>query len=468
MTAEAAVAVTRFGLGARPGELSDAAADPRGWLTAQIRRSGADQPHGDWPTAQDRLAALADFRRQVRAVRADLGLRATGLPAAASADAQTEFRAARREAKRPLTDAVRTETLARIQLATTTPAGFRERWALFWCNHFTVGGKDEATQILAPVFEREAIRPRVFGRFEDLLVAAVTHPAMLHYLDQARSAGPDSAVGQRRKRGLNENLAREVLELHTVGADAGYTQADVTEFARALTGYSIAGERDDGRLGATLFRTDFHQPGPRTIMGRRYPGEEAEQARAVLADLAAHPATARHLARKLAAHVVSDAPPPALVDRLAGAWRASDGDLARVAAALIAAPEAWQPDPAKLKTPYEFIVSGWRAMDRQPGPARRDAIGPLADMGMRPFAAPQPNGWSDAGATWGTSDALIKRLTWALDTANAHASAVDPVEAARLVLGARLTPAAARAIARAQTRPDAFALLLMAPEFQHR
>ena len=295
---------------------------------------------------------------------------------------------------------------------------------------------------------------------------------MLHYLDQVRSAGPDSAAGQRRALGLNENLAREVLELHTVGADAGYTQADVTEFARALTGYSIATEHDGGQPGAPLFRADFHEPGPRTVMGRIYANEGADegpgQARAILGDLAASPATARHLARKIAAHFVADAPPPALTARLESAYLASGGDLARVAEALIAAPEAWEPGAVKLKTPYEFIVSSWRASGQLPVEARRDLIAPLSAMGMRPFTAPQPNGWSDQAVLWGSPDAVIKRLTWSQAFAEAHAPAADPVDAARSVLGARLTPAAAQAIGRAESRPEAFALLLMTPEFQRR
>ncbi len=468
-SATAALAVTRFGLGARPGEIDEAAADPRGWLAAQIRREGAEQPEGQWPGAQDRLQALARFRDQVRAMRAEFGLPARNgvSPASGAAGLQEKFQAARRAANKALEDAALGEILARGRLAAATPAGFRERWALFWSNHFTVGRKDEATQLLAPVFEREAIRPHVFGRFGDLLAAAVTHQAMLHYLDQPRSAGPDSAAGQRRGIGLNENLAREVLELHTVGPDAGYSQGDVTEFARALTGYSIANGRDDG-FGAPLFRANFHEPGLRVVMGRSYAQDGAEQARAILTDLAANPATARHLARKIAAHFVADMPPPTLVARLEAAYRAGDGDLAQVAAALIAAPEAWEHDPGKLKTPYEFIVSGWRAVGLQPSDAHGDFVAPLTGMGMRPFSAPQPNGWSDEASVWGGPDGLVKRLHWSQAFADANGAGSDPEEAARQALGARLTPAAARAVARAESRAEGFALLLMTPEFQRR
>lgn len=468
--ATATMAVTRFGLGARPGEIGAAAGDPRGWLAALIRREGAAQPEGRWPSAEDRLQAVARFRDQIQAMRIEFGLpargtapKATGMPA----DLQERLLAARRAAIKPLEDAALDEVLARGQLAAATPAGFRERWALFWSNHFTLGRKDEATLLLAPAFEREAIRPHVFGRFDDLLAAAVTHQAMLLYLDQPRSAGSDSAAGQRRGLGLNENLAREVLELHTVGPDAGYRQGDVTEFARALTGYSIANRRDVDP-GAPLFRANLHEPGPRTVMGRTYAQDGAGQARAILADLAANPATARHLARKIASHFVADMAPPALVARLEAAYRAGDGDLAQVARALIEAPEAWDSGPGKLKTPYEFIISGWRAAGVLPGDARKDLMAPLTGMGMRPFSAPQPNGWSDEASAWGAPDGLVKRLYWSQAFAEAHAAGGEPGEAARQALGVLLTLAATQAIARAESRAEAFTLLLMTPEFQRR
>ena len=173
-----------------------------------------------------------------------------------------------RQAQKIIRQGAGQEFLARAALASQTEAAFRERWALFWFNHFTVGQKNLQTVVLVGPFEREAIRPHVFGRFEDLLVASSTHPGMLMYLDQARSAGPNSLAGQRRQMGLNENLAREILELHTVGADAGYSQADVTEFARALTGYSIGSEREPAeQQGRFLFRPQLHEPGARTVMG---------------------------------------------------------------------------------------------------------------------------------------------------------------------------------------------------------
>jgi uncharacterized protein (DUF1800 family) len=308
----------------------------------------------------------------------------------------------------------------------------------------------------------------VFGRFEDLLVASSTHPGMLIYLDQARSAGPNSLAGQRRQMGLNENLAREILELHTVGADAGYSQADVTEFARALTGYSIGSERElVEQQGRFLFRPQLHEPDARTVMGRTYAAGEADQARRILADLAAHPATADHVARKLAVHFVADDPPPALVARLRQAFLDSHGDLAEVATSLVTAPEAWDPAACKFKTPNEFLVSSYRAVDAAPTLAPREVVQPLTALGQRPFSAPQPNGWSEQASDWAAPDAVVKRLTWAAAFADAHAPA-EPMALAQASLGARLSPAVATAVSRAESRSEALTLLLMSPEFQRR
>lgn len=495
---QAAIAVTRFGLGARPGEIAKAAADPHGWLTAQIRAEGGDLPTGAWPDAQSRLVALQDYRQQVRALKAEYGVQGKGAPAAAPAGgpraasapvldsasqpvAQTgllqpavdqgAFKAAQQQARRSLNDETLDEVLARAQLAATTPAGFRERWTLFWSNHFSTGGKNEEMQTLSPVFEREAIRPHVFGRFTVLLEASSTHPGMIHYLDQVRSIGPNSVAGSRNaKVGLNENLAREIMELHTVGADAGYTQADVTEFARALTGVTIGnGQPRGGAFGQVVFRDDWHEPGVRTVMGRRYADEGGPKAASAIIDaLAADPRTARRISRKIAAHFVADDPPPALSARLEQAWLRSGGDLAQVAQALVAAPEAWDPAPRKLKTPYEFLVSSWRAAASEPANPRIDVVQPLTGLGQRPFYAPQPNGWSDDAASWSAPDAVMKRLYWAQAFATAHTPAEDPRQLAIQVLGDRLTAPSALAVSRAESRSEAFAILVMTPEFQRR
>lgn len=472
---QAAVAVTRFGLGARPGELAAIGGDARGWLKAQIRDAGADLPQGldrRLPTLTENSQAFALYTAAAGEARRDrlAAVAAAGgqmAPAPTAPKGPDAVEAAKRDARRPLQEALQQDMLGRVHLGAMTEAGFRERWALFWANYFTVATKGFRSSVVVGPFEREAIRPKVFARFEDLLMSAVTHPGMLTYLNQTGSVGPGSPAGLRRNKGLNENLAREVLELHTIGADAGYSQADVTEFTRALTGWSQGGLNSPQGVGF-VFRAAAHEPGERTVLGRRYPEGGQEQARQVLADLCRHPATARRVAHRLAQHFVADDPNPALVARLERAWRDSEGDLAEVAQALVEAPEAWTLELAKLKTPYEFVVSAYRAAGAAPRNAQQDVVRPLNSLGQRPFGARQPNGWSDLGADWAAGDALIKRLTWARSFAAATAPQGSPVELADDVLGGRLSQPVRMAVARAPSRNEAFTLLLMSPEFQRR
>ena len=495
----AAIAVTRFGLGARPGEIEIAARDPHGWLQGQIRRDGADQPTPSAYPLPAQTYARAQFITDAKPtgqmmtdtgmatpappVTTELVYRPTGaLPTMQAAfrtyaDYQARQKDAkddpvlRKQATAPVLELAGEEILARTRLAATTPTGFRERWTLFWANHFTMAAKGLPETAAAGPFEREAIRPHVFGRFQDLLIASSSHPGMLMYLDQAQSVGPGSPAGLRHpgKTGLNENLGREILELHTVGADAGYKQADVTEFARALTGWSMGGTNaTPDQIGAFVYRANFHEPGDRTIMGRRYADNGRDQALDVLMDLAASPHTAEHLARKIAIHFIADDPPPSLVAKLKAAYLNSRGDLAEVARTLISAPESWAPAALKFKTPYEYLVSSYRAADAAPVDPSKEIVKPLLALGQRPFTAPQPNGWSEMAADWAAPDAVIKRLTWAQGFAGAHAPQTPPPDEAKTVLGARLTDRTLTAVSRAESRPEAFAILLMSPEFQRR
>jgi uncharacterized protein (DUF1800 family) len=463
---QAAIAATRFGLGARPGEIAEAARDPQGWLKAQIRREGADQPATNGESSQQRFAALREYQQDRRQLKQE-----TVAP-----DARDPVKMA----QRMLREDTATDFLARARLGAATDAAFRERWALFWANHFTVSAVKLTTATQVGPFEAEAIRPHVFGAFADLLGAAETHPGMLLYLDQAQSIGPNSQAAQfagrrrglqpaaNRQVGLNENLAREILELHTVGVDGGYSQADVTEFARALTGVSIGGLRQSAEAaGAPIFRAVAHEPGERLVMGVRYRAGGQKQARAILADLAAKPATARFVCHKIARHFVADDPPPALTARLEKAWMGSGGDLATVATALVTAPEAWRPQPAKFKTPYEFVVSAYRAAGAEPQEIGR--LAPvLTGLGQKPFSAPSPKGWPEDAEAWAAPDAIVKRMQYAQAFAAVATGDRDPRTLAAEALGARLTPATATAVARAESRPEGFALLLMSPEFQRR
>lgn len=455
-----AIALTRFGMGARPGEL-DAIEDPRAWLLSQIRPGGAPRPEAQLASTEDQIQALYAYRDEIaEAQRAD-----------ADPDRDPVM-----EARRILAAATSDGFLARMRMGARTADGFAERWALFWTNWFAVSATKFQAALVIPQYEAEAIRPRVFGRFADLLVGAESHPAMLLYLDQAQSIGPNSPAGRRRDAGLNENLAREILELHTVGADAGYTQADVTEFARALTGWSItappntpAPVRRSAQTGphGFVFQPLIHEPGDRTVMGRTYRQSGFEQGRAVLNDLAAHPATARRAAQRIAAHFIADEPPVSAVAALEQAWTRSGGDLSVVAATLIDLPEAWPPAQAKLKTPYELIVSGYRAVGLAPG--RIEHVAPiLRQLGQPPYSPPSPEGWPDEAVAWGAPDAVVRRMNWAQAFAEAVPSPLGPVELAEASLGSLLSDRTRTAVSRAESRSEALALLLMSPEFQRR
>ena len=247
------------------------------------------------------------------------------------------------------------EAAARYEAAVGADIGFVERLVWFWSNHFCISADKDIAMVGA--YEREAIRAHVLGRFADMLVAVESHPAMLYYLDNVRSMGANSIAGINGDKGLNENLAREILELHTLGVRSGYSQADVTSFANVLTGWTSTDAADPAHGGEFLFNKRLHEPGEQTVLGKFYAQSGVDQGRAVLADLARHTATAQHIAQKLARHFVADEPPPPLVAKLAKAFMDSDGNLKAVAKALVTADEAWTPARTKLKRPSEWIVS---------------------------------------------------------------------------------------------------------------
>jgi uncharacterized protein (DUF1800 family) len=288
---------------------------------------------------------------------------------------------------------------------------------------------------------------------------------MLLYLNNALSIGPDSVAGVNRDRGLNENLAREILELHTLGVRTGYSQADVTSFAKVLTGWTIretVSDPDHG--GEFVFLRRAHEPGPQTVIGRDYRDTGVEQGRAVLADLARHPATARHVATKLARHFIADEPPPALVDRLASRFLDTDGDLKEVTRALVSAPEAWAAEQAKIKRPAEWIVAALRATG-QKGDIQR-IIGGLNLLGEPLWRPPAPKGFPDNNAAW--LDGLAQRLDIANTFAQRIAGQLDPQAVREATIGPLASAETRSAIDRAESKPQVLTMLLMSPEFLRR
>lgn len=476
MSLEAAIALNRFGLGARPGELARLN-NPRRHLLAQLERPELAQINE--PGLLSSTAAVQVYREYRMQRRAD---RRTNADSNASMQANpgqnppangAEARALQQQVRRTLGN----EAQARVRHGIETDAGFLERWVLFWSNHFTMAATGANKVPYAGPFEREAIRPHVLGKFTDLLVASTTHPGMLVYLDQAQSIGPNSPAASRaragrRERGLNENLAREVLELHTIGSHGGYTQADVTEFARALTGWTIANERTarfapQAEEGAAIFAPPLHEPGTRRVLGRSYGQNGQAQALAILADLAARPETARKIAGKIARHFIADEPPATLVSRLEQSFRSTGGDLAALARTLVESPESWAAQQSKFKTPLDFMLSAMRA-----GPPQRLRNQALRDtfeqLGQAAFRAPSPEGWPDDAASWAGPDALLKRVDWSAQIAEQIGDTTTALAFLESALGPTLSDRTRTAISRAESQKQAITLALMSPEFQRR
>jgi uncharacterized protein (DUF1800 family) len=489
LTIEAAIAANRFGLGARPRDAARIGRDARGWLLAQLERSDDAVPSAGPPASARVLGEVRELRvvRQA-AAQARANLRR---PPNATAPTPPPSAGIDREAVREFGSFIREsyalQTAERHRLAIETERPFVERLVHFWSNHFAISADKQPLAAIAGHYEQEAIRPHVLGSFYELLLAAVRHPAMILYLDNQTSMGPQSRAAGfvRRNRGLtlglNENLAREILELHTLGVDGGYTQRDVTELARVLTGWSIGGQLgqgagggralarfggDAGRPGEFHFRELMHEPGVKTILGKDYRERGVDEGEDVLRALALHPKTAHHLATKLARHFVADDPPPALVERLANVYLRDDGDLRAVYRALVESDASWREPLAKFKTPHDFVISAYRLLDYVPDDLR-PITAFLSEAGQRPFTPGSPAGWPDTAPSWNGGDALIKRVELATAAGRAVGDRVDPVERAGQVLGP-IGEHTVLAIRGAESAAQGLALLLSAPEFQRR
>lgn len=463
----AAIAAHRFGLG--EPKLDVVGDDPADWLRKQI--GPGDAPlGGPFPTSLQALAAYTEQKVPVAALLA---------PASAASSAAPDFK---------LREIIGSDLQSRLSTALATKRPFAERLVLFWANHFSVSINKGQVRGLAGALEREAIRPHIAGKFETLLRQGSMHPAMVRYLDNNFSTGPHSRAVERQSRkagaedmrkkrstGLNENLAREIMELHSLGVAngggaygpwGGYTQADVTAFAAVLTGWrAYDPPRGDQ---ATTFDANWHEPGPKTIMGKSYP-EGPQALEMVIHDLARHPSTARFIATKLARHFVADEPPVSLVDKLAKTFEQTGGDLAAVYRTLIDAPESWDPAPRKLKTPEEFAITSLRVLGmNDPLHVAKVRESMLVALGQRPHTAPSPAGWPDKAEEWLGPDAVWKRVEWSQRQAERVGDRVDARALARASFGPLLTDTTAQQIERAADGAQAIVLMLMSPEFQRR
>ncbi len=493
---DAVIAARRFGLGARRDDLRKIAADPRGWLVAQLaQEQPLPAPLRALPgTADDQVAFfrwLRDYGAEARTAS-----RGSDAPASMMAGGTMASRAAvnvEQSYVKALLPRYAAAVEARFRTAAESDTPFRERLVRFWSNHFVVSPAKSAAIALPASYERDVARRFVTGRFADMLLAAEKHPAMLLFLDNAQSIGPNSRWGREPDRipanalgekpsGLNENLAREILELHTLGVDGGYGQADVGALARVITGWQIANPFRQIKLKRFSnwtaedffhFNVDAHEPGPQAVLGKRYAQEGADQGEAVLRDLAAHPSTARFIATKLARHFAADDPPASLVARLAARFLETAGDLREVALALVASPEPWALAAAdsrtgKFQPPEDYVVSVQRALGGPPLTGIQ-LVTLLGEMGQRPWWPSGPDGWKDIEAEWLAPDALWKRLEFADIAGRAMARAdIQPLALAEAVLGDALATDTRAAMLRAESPAQALALLLVAPEFLRR
>jgi uncharacterized protein (DUF1800 family) len=513
----ALVALHRFGLGARGGASGDfvnAASDPRGFVKAELSRpggvllempgllstpalgqavfayqfeikqardaaakSGAPVPTSEAnPAPQRRNLSLDRVAAEISG-KADMPAKPPAMADNASANAAmtaTEAMQASPPKQAPpslniIQKTFRAEALARLQRATIADCGFTERLVVFWSNHFCISAnKGELARMWAGSFEREATRPHVLGRFGDMLKAVEQHPAMLFFLDNQQSLGPTSRAGENRKRGLNENLAREIMELHTLGVGGGYSQDDVTSLARIITGWTFAGRQ--GKLGAPgsfVFNANAHEPGPQPLLGKVYADDGVAQGEAALADIARHPSTATFIATKFARHFTADDPPPALVTRLQDVFRKSDGDLRALAVALLDSDEAWQAPLSKMRSPYEYLVATGRLLARIPDDPSR-YLGGLNLLGQPLWSPAGPNGFPDTNAAWAAPEGMKLRLDIAAQVASRLGDNIDPRDLLEVVAGDAASPETRRTVERAESRAQALALLLMSPEFQRR
>ena len=474
-TEAAALALHRFGFGPVRDQLGAIADDPRGAVLADLERPQGARVAASLPSSGEAARAVFEYRaeqqakvklaerakKEAEAKRVAMGMSEASEAATAAAVPGDEKAAA----KQPQLPAQLFQAEAKLRFAAAVDAeiGFAERLVWFWSNHFCVSA-DKIVSMTGP-YEREAIRPHVLGRFADLLAAAESHPAMLFYLDNVESMGPNSVAGINRDKGLNENLAREILELHTLGVRSGYSQADVTSFANVLTGWTWIGLGEPTHGGEFVFVKRLHEPGKHVVLGTHYADGGVEQGYAVLADLARHPATAGHVARKLARHFVAYEPPPSLVAKLEATFKDTDGDLKAVAKTLILADESWTPQRTKLKRPSEWIAGILHVTGVHPTDIAR-VIGAQALLGEPLWRPPAPNGFADLEAAW--IDGVARRL----DIANEAAQRLPPDTDPFALLDTALGPLASRetrsTITHAESRTQALALLMMAPEFLRR
>lgn len=450
---KAAIAATRFGLGAKMGELEAIGSSPQSYLLSQLRSSEAALISA--PNLTSSLNAVQDYfgsSREINQIDKMSGAK--------------QIAAIRKMRNQDAVDYFKQDIEARLLHAMTTQASFLERWVRFWSNHFTVSAKQARMYGLVGSFDREAIRPYVLGKFFDMALASSFHPAMQIYLDNYRSIGPKSSSGRNNARGLNENLAREILELHTLGVGA-YAQSDIESFAKALTGWTIETKPTEPNFGRVIFRQRWHEPGAKSFMGRRYADNGPEQAAQMIAYVSSHRATSKHIAEKLLRHFISETPDDADIDMLSSVFTETGGDLKALAKAVVRLDNGWTEKQPKFKSPDDWVVSMGRVLGME-DTVGNNANSFLLTLGQPVFRAPSPQGFPDMAADWIGADAIKKRLEFANRVARKVGSRISAQIFLEQALGPLALGGTRHAIGRAETQVQALTLALMSPEFLRR
>lgn len=446
MNIKAFQACTRFGLGARAGDLAAVTRDPQGYLLGQLKKP---------VMPPEIVAAAAGIDETAVLINTFLSPDRDSM----KGKPKTHLKAIRKVYTQ--------EVFGRYLAHVRTHQPFIERLVMFWSNHFTVSIKKPIVSGLVHRFEAEAIRPYITGKFSDMLKAVETHPAMLLYLDNQRSIGANSQAGRRRGKGINENLAREILELHTLGVDGGYTQADVGALARIITGWTLSYGTDGTVMPVFSFQPRMHEPGAATLLGKSYGGDDVNEGLAALDGLARHPSTARHIATKLARHFVSDQPPESAIAQLEKVFIKTDGDLAAIARTLVTMSECWADPLSKVKTPYEYIISICRMLGFEMDEST--VIKSLETLNYRVFNASSPAGYGDRAEDWISADAVAKRLEWSrAAVTRMFPRDADPRVLAEQAFGPVMRDETRFILSGAESGRDALALLLVSPEFMRR
>jgi uncharacterized protein (DUF1800 family) len=445
------IAVNRFGYGARGDELEQADKDPKKWLKAQLR---AISFIGDFPHSNDILIEQAKFQKERKRLKKQ--------PSKNNTSGNMQDNKMIKNFSRLALLNMSADTLKQAIVSSNSVS-----WRLldFFSNHFSVTANGRLMVGLAATLEREAIAPNLLGNFEEMLLAVEQHPAMLIYLNNEKSFGPHSRLAKKHKKGLNENLAREIMELHTLGVDGGYSQADVIELAKGITGWSVkrpGKERGEG----FVFRAYGHEPGARTLLGKKYGQQGITQGQQMLRDLAMNPATAKYVCFKLAHHFVSQNPPASLLKSMEDIWLKNHGNIKAVMNCLFDAEEAWLDTAQKYKSPREFVISTMRALSLKKFKDKA-LLATLTNLGQQPFNAGSPAGFSDDEQDWLGASALMARIDWS-SMVSGYQKRVNAEKVMSRSLGKSISELTYNSVMRAESRQQALTLLLMSPEFQRR